>query len=253
MHTKGFYTVKKMYLTTCPVPKRPRVFTLIELLVVIAIIAILAAMLLPALAKAREKARSISCASNFKQLATLYSMYMQENDDYVAFRQNTSGTGWVTWHRLLGLAATDPMLYCPSTSWSYHTTTAYWRTVGMIHPGGDGNYNARKALVANGLDFRAFASPDGQYFIGKVITTPSEFMVLSDTGRLDTVDPTCCWYYINTTSFGENSGVKLWHNDRANVAFLDGHVAAQTRGELRFSKNMIKCVITGTGVGVTMD
>ena len=89
-------------------------FTLIELLVVIAIIAILAAMLLPALSQARQRARATNCMSNLKQVGYLHQLYMDANDEY-ALGSIPNGKWWFSQFKsLIGGSKKPDHMACPS-------------------------------------------------------------------------------------------------------------------------------------------
>ena len=100
--------------------KTRQAFTLIELLVVIAIIAILAAILFPVFAKAREKARTISCLSNEKQIGLGFMQYIQDNDEHlpVAWDNNSAPGGSArSWAQMTFPYIKSLQLFkCPSNS-----------------------------------------------------------------------------------------------------------------------------------------
>jgi prepilin-type N-terminal cleavage/methylation domain-containing protein len=105
-----------------------RAFTLIELLVVIVIIAILAALLLPALAKAKQRGQQAVCMSNLKQTGLAFEMYLNDAADHFPDRRDLKNSlpggyhPWTTWppsDPRAGWAATNFLNYCPNLNvWS---------------------------------------------------------------------------------------------------------------------------------------
>lgn len=190
-------------------------FTLIELLVVIAIIAILAAMLLPALNKARSKAKSIACTANLKQLAQITSFYHGDENDYFpsSKMKYDSGTdGLVPWPGYFHFIyrAPDALFACPASSEIPPTNLITNTRVAY----GINYYHTATSTLYGGDDMTPAKMNQ--------IKAPTRTMHFADSINLSTMTGNHHFY-----SFYSGGRIPYGgrHGGIVNIAWCDGHVA----------------------------
>ncbi len=199
-----------------------RFFTLIELLVVIAIIAILAALLLPALNKARDKSVSLKCLSNLKQVGAVWALYGGDSNQIIPLSKASS-----VWS---GNWGQELLLISSSTKWAASTPRYMYCPTHRGELTADRTFGVKRQRWATyELDAKDPYIDISVAFNQKAIKAPSRYFIIGDA-----ID------YANAATLGEqmyyfgynNRGLQLRHGGRVNLLYLDGHAASRSGGDL---------------------
>ena len=232
-----------------PVSRKKRRFTLIELLVVIAIIAILAAMLLPVLNAARDRAKSITCTNNLKNMGTQNLFYADSYDEYLV-GVNLPGIGWWTENRAFRTSlggelwdSDSPLkcrewastrIVCPKAMRAL--TPALWGVAGdraSLHysygmtPEESANLSAAWKQFGSSLNVLAYKLARIRNASARLMFADSNGVVVQNGGStlLNTIR--------RMNDNAQSNVVMFRHSRKGNIVMMDGHVEALSEADVR--------------------